>query len=361
MAEFLQQEASVYVSKRRETVFNTPYTAGADFLRATSQNPLVLIPEMEKTDDGNRSGNSSEFPTTQCNQYWLPPAASFQDQAGFDLAGRLALRGAGGAVTTTTVVAVVAFKHAANMLPKASGLQYPSSTIISELGGASFLFPGCVVDRFRLSQEGVNPVQAQFDLIGSGKHRSPHAVTSLPTVPAFSCLKPKSFLEYTDDAGLQDLTVGCRVRSWFVEIGNAHAPADDRCIGDPEQKEGDFTLATGAGVASTLSKLTRGTRVVTAQIVILLDSTMPQWAKMAQNIALTNITFGARGAVLDGAGPTYESLKVIIPNGRFSAVQEQDSNGKAALVLNFKAMFDATAIGAKVEVVNGLSGTPPFD
>lgn len=357
MPEYRQNEATLYISKNRESAFNTPATTGAAFLQATTQNPLVLIPEMEKTDDANRAGNSSEFPTTQCNQYWLPPAISLQDQAGFDLAGRLALRAVGGAVTDTTVVASVAFKHAANMLPKASGLQYPSSTVISELGGASFLFPGCVVDRFRLSQEGVNPVQAQFDLIGSGKHRSPHAVTSLPAVPAFSCLKPKSFLEYTDDVGLQDLTTGCRVRSWFVEISNAHAPADDRCIGDPEQKEGDYTLATGNGVAAYLQKLTRGSRVITAQIVILLDSTMPQWAKMAQNIALTNVTFGARGAVLDGAGPTYESLKVIIPNGRFAAVQEQDSNGKAALVLNFKALYDATAIGAKVEVVNGTASS----
>lgn len=355
MAEFRQRDATLFISKRREAAFNTPFTAGADFLQATSQNPIVLIPELEKTDDANRSGNSSEFATVQCNQYWLPPAASFQDQANFDLAGRLALRGVGGAVTDTTVVAAVAFRHAANMLSKTVGLQYPSSTVISELGGASFLFAGCVVDRFRLSQEGTNPVLAQFDLLGSGKHRSPHAVAALPAVPAFSCLKPKSFLEYTDDVGLKDLTAGCRVRSWFIEVANNHAPADDRCIGDPSQNAGDYTTSGGASDAAYLSKLTRGDRVVTAQIVILLDSTMPEWLKMASNIPLTNITFGARGAVLDGAGPTYESLKAIIPNGRFAAVQETDSNGKAALVLNFKAMYDATAIGVRVEVVNGIT------
>lgn len=355
MAEFRQSEASLYVSKRRETTFNTPYTAGADFLQATSQNPIVLIPELEKTDDANRAGNSSEFPTAQCNQYWTPPAASFSDQANFDLFGRLALRGVGGAVTTTTVVASVAFKHAANMLAKSVGLQYPSSTLISELGGASFLFAGNVVERFRLSQEGVQPVVAQFDLIGSGKHRSPHAVTSLPTVPSFSCLKPKSFLEYTDDVGLKQLANLCTVRSWFVEVVNSHAPADDRCIGDSTQNAGDFTASGGASDASYNSKLTRGNRIINAQIVILLDSTMPEWLKMASNTALTNVTFGARGAVLDGAGPTYESLKVIIPNAKFASIQEQDSNGKAALVLNFKAFYDATAIGAKVEVVNGTS------
>lgn len=355
MAEFRQSEASLWVSKRKETSFNTPYTAGADFLSATSQNPIVLIPELEKTDDANRAGNASEFPTAQCNQYWAPPAASFSDQANFDLFGRLALRAVGGAVTDSTVVSSVAFKHLANMLAKSVGLQYPSSTIISALGGASFLFPGCVVERFRLSQEGVQPVIAQFDMLGSGKHRSPHAVTSLPSVPTFSCLKPKSFLEYTDDEDTRDLAADCRVRSWFVEIVNNHAPADDRCIGDSTQDAGDYTASGGDSDAAYNSKLNRGNRVINAQIVILLDSTMPEWLKMAENTALTNITFGARGAELDGTGPTYESLKVIIPNGKFASIQEQDSNGKAALVLNFKAFYDATAIGARVEVVNGTA------
>jgi hypothetical protein len=356
MPEFRQQEASLYVSNRRETAFNTPFTAGADFLRATTQNPIVLIPEMEKTDDSNRAGNASEFPTTQCNQYWLPIAASFQDQGNFGLFGRLALRAAGGTVTQTVVVASTAFRYTANMLPKSTGLQYPSSTIISELGGASFLFPGCVVDRFRLSQDGVNPVQCQFDMIGSGKHRSPHAVTSLPALPTFSCLKPKSFLEYTDTGGLKDLTLGCRVRSWSVEIANNHAPQDDRCIGDSSQNAGDFTASGGASDAAYLSKLTRGNRTVTAQIVILLDSTTPEWVQMAQNEVLTNVTFGARGNVL-AAGPPQvpESLKVILPNARFSAVQEVDSSGKAALTLTFKAMHDASALGARVEVVNNTA------
>src|SRR5262245_35948366 len=149
MPDFLQQDAELFISSRRETAFNTPFTTGANFLRVTSQNPIVLIPEMEKTDDANRSGNGSEFPTAQCNQYWLSGAAQFQDQANFDSFGRLALRSAGGTVTPTTIVPSVAFRYAANMLPKSSGLQYPSTTLISALGGASFLLPGNVVNTFR--------------------------------------------------------------------------------------------------------------------------------------------------------------------------------------------------------------------
>lgn len=356
MAEYRQNDAAIWVSSRRETTFNTPYTAGAGFLKATTQQPVVLIPQMEKSTDEGRAGNGHEFATAICNEYWSPPALSLQDRAGFDLAGRLLLRALGGAVTDTTVVASTAYKHAANMLPIASGLQLPGSTVISELGGASFLFPGCVVDRVRMSQEGVAPVQLQFDLLGTGKHRSPHAVTSLPAAPTFSCLKPKSFLEYTDDVGLQQLANLCTVRSWFIEVANNHAPADDRCIGDSTQNAGDYTASGGASDAAYNSKLSRGSRVVTAQIVILLDSTMPQWLKMASNTALTNITFGARGNVLDGAGPTYESAKLIIPTGTFRAVEEQDSNGKAALALNFLAKYDSSSGGAvKAEVVNSTA------
>lgn len=466
MSEYLQRDAGLWISKTRESAFNTPETTGSNFLRATSTNAQVLIPEMEKTDDANRVGNASEFPTTQCNQYWLPPALSISDQANFALFLRLALRAVGGSVANANV-AGAAYSHIANMLPKISGLQLPASTIVSELGGASFLFAGNVIERFRMSQEGVQPVICQFDFLGSGKHRSPHqigtrqvetataagtitgdgnatvVVTSailpgspitvsvavlendtaadwaakvraaltahavisafyivggsttaisltarntaandttlnisldngtctgitaaptsanttagaftLPDVPSFSCVKPKSFLEYTDDSGLVDLTTACRVRSWFVEIVNNHNPTDDRCIGDSTQDAGDYTASGGDSDAAYLSKLTRGDRVVNAQIVILLDATMPEWLQMAENTPLTDIKFGARGAVLDVGGPTYEELSVIIPNGVFSAVQEQDSNGKAALVLTFKAMYDSTAIGAQIYSVN---------
>lgn len=356
MAEFRQIDAALYASKRRETTFNTPYTAGADFLKATSQQPIVLIPEMEKTTDEGRAGNGHEFATAICNQYWTPIAASFQDQANFDLFGRFLLRALGGSVTTTTVVSAAAYKHACNMLPVASGLQLPGTTLISELGGASFLFPGSVIDRVRLSQEGTNPVQFQADFLGTGKHRSPHAVTSLPSAPTFSCLKPKSFLSYTYSGGTVDFTTACRVRSWSVEIANNHAPQDDRCIGDSSQNAGDYTASGGASDAAYLSKISRGNRVVTAQIVILLDSTMPEWLRMAENEALTNITFGARGSVLDAAGPTYESMKLIIPSGTFRSVQEVDSNGKAALTLTFLPKYDSSSGGAaKAEIVNATS------
>lgn len=353
MAEFRQKDSSLWISKRRETAYNTPYTTGADFIRATSTNPVVLLPEMEKTDDAGRTGNDSEFPTTQFNQHWLPIPASLTDRANFDLAGRLSLRGVGGAVNSTVVVASVAFKHVGNMLPKTNLFQ-PSSSLISELGGASFLVPGAVVDRMRMSQDGANPVQVQFDLISSGKHRQPHGVTTLPAPPIFNFLNLKPFLQYNDGT-LRDLAASCRFRSWFIEINYGHSPQEERCAGDPQQIAGDYTVAAGPSAASYITKITRGDRSISAEIVILLDSTTPEWVQMAANTPLTNLVFGARGKQLDAAGPTDESLKWIVPRATFSAVKNVDSNGKAALTLSFKTIHDTVAQGVQVEVVNDVA------
>ncbi len=359
MAEYRQNDAAVWISKTPESSFNTPITAGASFLKATSANPIVLIPEMDKSSDVGKAGNGHEFPTYICNRRWTPVAVALEDDANFELFGRLGLRSVGGTITDSTL-ATGAYKHSGVMLPVATGLQLPSSTVISELGGASFLFAGCVVERFRLSQEGANPVRVQVEMIGSGKHRKPHAVTSLPATPVIAqCLKAGANLSYTDSGGPKDLTSGCKVRSWSVEIVNSHSPTDDHCVGDPEQDAGDYTASSGASSAAYNAKLTRGSRVVNAQIVILLDSTMPEWLQMAENEALTDITLGAKGSQLVAGPPAYNAaLNVVIPNGRFSAVKEQDSNGKASLVLSLTAIYNAGVNGAcKVEVINDIAAS----
>src|SRR5262245_42957265 len=209
MATFIQKNSSLWISKLPETAYNTFYTAGVDYLKAASVNPVVLLPEMEKVTDAGQAGNGHEFATYICNRYWLPIALNLQDDANFELAGRLLLRALSGSVTDTVVSAAAAWKHACNMLPIGSGLQVKSMDWISELGGASFLFPGSVVERYRLGQEAAVAPTFQCDLISSGKHKSPHAVTALPTTATVTqCLKAKSEVKWTDAGGLQDFTTG---------------------------------------------------------------------------------------------------------------------------------------------------------
>jgi hypothetical protein len=254
-------------------------------------------------------------------------------------------------------VAAAAFKYSAPMLPGSSGLELPYFTVLDDIpgSGADFLHAGCVVDQMTMSQEGNNPIQMAFQIIGTGKHRSPHAVTSLPSLTSFACLKANAVLEYTDATPtLVDLTTGCRVRSWSISLANNHAPQDSRCIGDLTQDVNDYTASGGASDAAYLSKIEHGDRTVTASITLELDSTLAEQVQMAENETLTNVTFGAVGAELDGAGPTYETLKLIIPSATFSSVVQVDSNGKAAVTLTFQPITGGTSI-LTAEVVNGQS------
>jgi|SRR5882672_262703 len=475
MPDFLTQDIELFISTR-EGAFNTPVTVGTNYDRATTQSPAVYIPEPEFSNDAGRAGNASEFATGRCLRRFLPETIGITDRANFGLYGKLAMRCVGGApLAPVTLVAVTAFQHAANMLPKSAGLQLPSFNAVTAVGGASFLWPGVVVDSFAMSQQGDDDVQVQFSLVGSGKHRRPHligvqqvetatavgtigtsgnatvivtaagmsgsprtvsvAVTStdtatvwagkvraaltadpivngffvvsgattaviltaratapndttmnlsldngtctgitpaltsanttagsytLPAAPAFACLNAQPFLQYTDPGGLQDLTATCRWRAWSVAINNNHSPQRDRCGGDQRQKRGDYTVTTGVGVGAYLQKLSRGPRTITAEITYLVDENLAQWEALCDSVQLTGVIFGARGALLDGAGPTYEALKVVIPKAKFGVLRGADSDGFAAFTLSFETEFDTTAIGARIEVINGLDGVSPL-
>lgn len=354
MAEFLTRVSALYVSKAPEGSFNTPVTTGANFKRVVTDSPLVKIINAEKRNDLGRAG--SEFATTQCNTYFEPVAVSIAGDVDFDAMSRLWLRAVGGPITDATVVTAAAFSHTAPMLSSASGLQLPSSTLISVIEGssASFLYAGCVIDQATLSQDGVNVAKASFNILGSGKHRKPHAVTSLPSAPSFACLKPFAYLSY-DDGSPVDLGAGCTIRSWNVTLSNNHNAVNDRCTGDSSQNAGDYTASGGASDAAYNSKLTHGDRTVTATFTILLDS-IAQWTDMMANTAITSIVFGVRGAVLDAGGPTYESLKLTIATGYFEKVEAVDSNGKAAITVTVLATSTGTSL-LSVAVVNATSGT----
>jgi hypothetical protein len=472
----LIQDAELYISTR-EGGFNMPVTVGSNYDRCGWQNAAVYIPEPEFSTDAGRAGNSSEFQTGQCLRRFLPATIGLADRANFKSYGKLAMRCAGGVpLAPVNVVPAVAWRHAANMLPKAAGLQLPSFNAITASGGASFLWPGTVVDSFSMSQQGDDDVQIQFALLTSGKHRSPHLIGvqqvetatavgtvtlsgnakatvtaanmsgsprvvifavvngdtatvwagkartalqndpvvgdffivsgagasivltarhtapddstmnlaldndtstgitaaptstnttagsfTLPNPPAFACLDPKPFLEYTDDVGLRDLASDCRWRAWTFSMNNNHNPSLARCGGDPRQKRGDYSItAPGPGVGAYVNKSVRGPRTISAEIVYLVGSRVSEWEKMCDAIQLTNVKFGARGAVLDGAGPTYEELSAIIPKAKFNGVRGDNVDGYAAFRFSFATEFDTTAIGARIEVVNNLDGVSPL-
>lgn len=470
----LIQDATLHISKR-EGPFNTPITVGTDYDLVSWQNGAVYLPEPEFSNDAGRAGNASEFQTGQCLRRFLPITLGASDRANFRTWGKIAMRCAGGVpLAPVVVVGGVAFRHAANMLPKQAGLQLPSFNSVVQSGGASFLLPGCVVNDFSMSQQGDDDVQVSASFLCSGKHRNPHligtqqvetitvvgtvtltgnakvtvtaanmaggprvvtfAVTNadtatqvagkartalqndpvvsdffiisgattaiiltarhtaandttmaavlendtstgltlatsanttagtytLPDPPAFACLDPKPFLQFTDDVGLRDLATDCAWRAWSFSMGNNHNAQLARCGGDPKQKRGDYSITTpGVGVAAYANKSVRGPRSIAAEITYLVTSRVSEWEKMCDSIQLTNVRMGARGSVLDGAGPTYEELSGVIPKAKFNGVRGDNVDGYAAFRFSFATEFDSTAIGARIEVVNGLDGVSP--
>lgn len=472
--DYLISDAELFISKR-EGPFNTPILLGTDYDRATWQNATVYIPEPEFSNDAGRAGNASEFQTGQCLKRFSPATIGIADRANFRTYGKLAMRCAGGVpLAPVNLVPSIAWRHAANLLPKAAGLQLPSFNAITVAGGASFLWPGTVVNDFSMSQSGDDDVQIVFSLLTSGKHRNPHLIGvqqvetitaagtvttsgnakvtvtardmsgsprvvtfavlntdtaaivagkartalqndpvvsdffiisgastaivatarhtapddgtmsfvldndtsvgitqatsvnttagsyTLPNAPPFACLDAKPFLEYTDDVGLRDLAADCRWRSWTFSMSNNHNTQLARCGGDPKQKRGDFSItAPGVGVGAYANKSVRGPRTIQAEIVYLVGGRVSEWEKMCDSIQLTNVKFGARGAVLDGAGPTYEELSAVIPKAKFNGVRGDNIDGYAAFRFSFATEFDTTAIGARIEVVNGLDGVSP--
>jgi hypothetical protein len=184
---------------------------------------------------------------------------------------------------------------------------------------------------------------------------------TLPAPPAFACLDPRPFLEYTDDVGLRDLATDCRWRNWSWSLNNNHNVNAARCGGDPKQAPGDYAVTVGPVLGAYNNKSVRGTRrTLQAEITYLVGSRVLEWEKLCKSIQLTNLKMGARGAVLDGAGPTYEELSAVIPKAKFSGVRGDSVDGYAAFRFSFAAEFDLVTNGARFDTVNGLDGVSPL-
>ncbi|MBK9316907.1 MAG: hypothetical protein IPM55_22075, partial [Acidobacteria bacterium] len=77
--DYLVNDTAVYLSTRKETAINTPYTAGANFSLVTTGTPAFVMPNFEIFTDAGKPGNGHEFPTYQCITYVTHPALSISD------------------------------------------------------------------------------------------------------------------------------------------------------------------------------------------------------------------------------------------------------------------------------------------
>jgi hypothetical protein len=91
---------------------------------------------------------------------------------------------------------------------------------------------------------------------------------------------------------------------------------------------------------------------VTAQIQILLDSTVVPWERYVTGQELTSVTFKAQSSAEAGTAYKY-TVNYIIPKARIQSVEPAENDGDAALTINLVGMYDSVSGGAlKAEVIN---------
>lgn len=175
--------------------------------------------------------------------------------------------------------------------------------------------------------------------------------TSLPTTMDIAdCLNgAETVVQWTDGSGTTMFTgLTCTLRSWFIEVAN-NSRLNDRCPGDPTKTIVYNGLTT---TPAYVNRLRRGSRTVTAQIVVLLGSSVGPWERYVTGEQLTDITFKAQGNLEAGPGYKY-TINMIIPKARIQSIEPGEVDGEATLTINLLGMYDATSNGAcKVEVIN---------
>jgi len=182
---------------------------------------------------------------------------------------------------------------------------------------------------------------------GTGVHTV--SMTSMPTqMDIADCLNgADAQVSWVDSSGTVNFSgTTCSLRSWFVEVAN-NSRLNDRCPGDPTKTLTYNTLTT---TPAHVNRLRRGNRVVTAQLVILLDSTIGTWERYVTGEQITDVYFKARGSTEAGPGNRY-SLNLYIPKARIQSIEPGEVDGEATMTVNLLGMYDSVSGGAMEAVV----------
>lgn len=183
----------------------------------------------------------------------------------------------------------------------------------------------------------------------------PHTITIGGTLPSTmdiaDCLNGADVVvQWTAPSSSPTFFTGatCSLRSWFFEVAN-NSRLNDRCPGDPTKSITYNSVTTNPAY---VNRLRRGSRTVTAQIVVLLGNTNESWERYVTGQELTNVTFKAQGNAIGTSGYKF-SLNAIIPKARIQSIEPGEVDGEATLTINLLGMYDSVSGGAaQVEVIN---------
>lgn len=326
--------AQHWVSKTLESSFNTPEATGTNYIFIPTTDAFYQLPKVEKVNDGGRLGRNA--PSHTCNTYWSNPQYGLKDDIDTDVPARLFRRCLGGSVTDTLVETGV-YDHEFEILSPQVGSILPFFSMASLMDAASFLFAGCMVERFKVSQKGSERPQYEADIIGSGKFTNPHGLASLPDLVTPGCMDGfRTVVTYIDDtaATINLSTLGTLIE-WSVEHKN-NIRMNKRRVGDTIQ-----TVST-TGTAAHVKAMPRGK--YETQISMMLDFVdLTNWTKSVQGKTFTDLTFKIVGPSV-GATSRHE-FEIIVPSFTFETVEPGDDEGDAAIQVNVLAFQDAVSDG----------------
>jgi len=326
--------AQHWISKTVESTYNTAEATGSNYAYLPNQNAYYKLPVLEKLNDGGRVGLAA--PSHTCQHYWTPPQYGITDDAETDVPGRIFRRALGGAVTDTLVETGV-YDHEFAILDPRVGSILPSFGMVSLLDVASFLFHGCMVDRFKVSQKGSDRAIYEADIVGSGKFTTPHGLSSLPALAQTVCMDGfRVVVTYVDDASatINLSTLGTLIE-WMVEHKN-NIRTNKRRVGDTIQTVS--TTGTGAHVKA----MPRGH--YTTDISMKLDFVdLTNWTKSIQNKTFTNLKFKLVGPTV-GATSRHE-FEIIVPSFSFEVLEPDEDEGEASHTVKCIAFQDAVSGG----------------
>lgn len=328
--------AQHWISKTLEGSYNTPESTGSNYERIPTTEPYFHLPLLEKVSDANRLGQNA--PTHLCNTYWQHSEMGIRDDIETGVPARLLRRCLGGSVTNTVVTASEVWDHEFAILQPQVGDILPSFSWATKHGDASFLCAGCMVESFRIFQQGAERVQYEATIVGSGKFTNPHGLTSLPDAVATACMDGFRTSIVYDDSGAVDLSSGGKCLAWSVEHRN-NIRRNKRRLGDP-------VLTVGNGSGAHVRKQPRGKYETIISLTLDFDDAtddLVDWKKSIENKILDDLTFTVKGPIIETTN--RHEFEIIVPKFSFEVVAPADDDGDSAVTVNVVALEDPVSKG----------------
>jgi hypothetical protein len=137
---------------------------------------------------------------------------------------------------------------------------------------------------------------------------------------------------------------------WSIETGN-NTRLNDRCSGDPTVTITEGALTT---MPSYVRKMKHMDRIVSLQVTILMDDTIPDWFTYAVNDVLTDVTVRTNGPII--ASSFRHSLGEIMPKARITDLGPTEVDGEAALQMTIEPFWDDVSLTPiRTEVINTVT------